>query len=143
MTSHLQLRLYLTTIYNLTRISSILGDFNENEHNPKMQFFLSQQGCTNIIKNKTCFKSFQGPCIDLILTSEPNLHHYTLVFESGISDYHLMVYIMPKSTYTKLEPKNFSKEYFHKNLKFGLSNDFTFSHFNNELKSFMTKAVII
>ena len=42
----------------------VLGDFNEGEHNRKLQSFLSQQGCKNIIKNKTCFKSSEGSCID-------------------------------------------------------------------------------
>ena len=52
----------------------ILGDFNENEHNPKMQYFLNQQGCRNIMKNKTCFKSMEGLCTCLALTSMRNLH---------------------------------------------------------------------
>ena len=40
----------------------ILDDFNESAHNPKMQSFLSQQGCKNIMKNKTCLKSMEGSC---------------------------------------------------------------------------------
>ena len=106
---------------------------------------LSQQGFKNIIKNKTCFKSLEGSCIDLILTSRPNLHQDTLVFESGMCDHHLMVYAILKSTYTKLEPKvlhkrqyqNFSKESFPKDLKFGLINNGIFSHFNNESKEIL------
>ena len=31
---------------------TILGDFNESEHNPKMQSSLSQKSCENIMKNK-------------------------------------------------------------------------------------------
>ena len=93
----------------------ILGDFNESEHYPKMHSFLSQQGCKNIIKNKTCFKSMEESCINLILTSRTNLHQ---VFQLGMSDYHLMIYAMLKSTCPKLEPtvlrkrqyKHFSKE---------------------------------
>ena len=51
----------------------ILGDSNESEHNPKMQSPLRQKSCKNTIKNKnkTCFKSMEGSCIDLILTSRP------------------------------------------------------------------------
>ena len=49
-----------------------------------MQYFLNQQDCRNIAKNKTCFKSLEGLCIDLILTSKPNLHRNTHVFESGM-----------------------------------------------------------
>ena len=46
----------------------ILGYFNESERNPKMQSFLSQPGCKNTIKNKTCFKSLEGSCIVLTLS---------------------------------------------------------------------------
>ena len=55
----------------------ILGNFNEDENSPKMELFLSQKGCKNIIKSKTCFKSmftFSGSCIDLRITSRPSLH---------------------------------------------------------------------
>ena len=98
---------------------------------PNMQPFLNQPGCKNIINNKTCFKSMEGSCIDLILTSWPNLHQYTQVIEPGMSDYHVIVYTLFKSTYTKLEPKvlhkqeykNFSRESFLIYLKFGLSNN--------------------
>ena len=78
----------------------ILGDFNESEHSPKMQSFLNLQGCKNIIKNKTCFKSLEGSCIDLTLINKPNLHLHTQVFESGMSDHHQIIYTILKATYT-------------------------------------------
>ena len=82
----------------------ILGDFNENEHNPKMQYFFNQQECRNIMKKKSCSKSLEGLCTCLTITSMPNLHQHTQVFELGMSDHYLMIYTMLKSTYTKLEP---------------------------------------
>ena len=69
---------YCLQLYN---IFIILGDFDQREHNPKMQSFSSQQGYKYIIKNKICFKSLERSCIDLILTSRPNLHPHTQVFE--------------------------------------------------------------
>ena len=105
---------------------SILADFIEREHNPKMQSFLSQQGCKNIIKNKTCFKSMEGSSIDVILSSRPNLHQHTrsnlIRNERSPSD---DLYNVLSSTYTKLEPtvlrkrpyKNLSKESLLKDLK--------------------------
>ena len=92
------------------------------------------------MKNKTCFKSKEGSCIDLVLTSSPNLHQHTQVFEWGMNDHLLII-----SSYTKLEPKDlhkrqykfFSKNSFFKDLKFGLSNDGYFSHFNNEFKEIL------
>ena len=49
----------------------IMGDFNVNESNPVMETFLNQHNCKNIIKNKTCYKSLESSCIDLIITSRP------------------------------------------------------------------------
>ena len=63
----------------------------------------------NIIKSKTCYKSQEGSCIDLIITSRHSLHQFSNVLETEISDHHLMVYTMLKSTYTTLEPKIFKK----------------------------------
>ena len=85
----------------------------------------------------------RGSCIDLILTSRPSLHKFTNVFETGISDHHLLIYTMPKSTYTKMEPKvlskrclkNFSEKAFLQDLKQGLSNTGNYSDFNNGFKN--------
>ena len=52
----------------------VIGDFNESETSPALSSFLDEQNCKNIIKNKTCFKSVKGSCIDLILTRRPSLH---------------------------------------------------------------------
>ena len=87
----------------------ILGDFNVPEDDSKMKCFLNHQLCNNIIKEKTCFKSMKGSCIDLILTSRPNMHQLTQVFETGLSDHHLMIYTILKSTYTKIEPVKVTK----------------------------------
>ena len=86
----------------------VIGDFNETETSPALDSFLHEQKCKNI-KNKTCFKLVKGSCIDLILTSRLSLHQFTNVFETGISDYHLLIYTMLKSTYTKMEPKFLSR----------------------------------
>ena len=83
----------------------IMGDFNVNESNPVMETFLNQHNCKNIIKNKTCYKSLEGSCIDLIITSRPSLHRFSQFFETGMRDHHSMIYTMLKSTYTRLEPK--------------------------------------
>ena len=86
----------------------VIGDFNETETSPALDSFLDEQKYKNIIKNKTCFKSVKGSCIDLILTSRPN--QFTNVFETGISDHHLLIYTMLKSTYTKWNHKFFQRD---------------------------------
>ena len=120
----------------------VLGDFNEQEQSPKIASFLNEHCCINIVKKKTCFKSVEGSCIDLILTSRPKLHQLTEVYETGMSDHHLMIYTMLKSTYTKAEPKilrkrsfkYFSDESFLQDLNHGLNDDGNFSSFNNDFK---------
>ena len=71
---------------------------------------LDKKQCKNIIKNKTCFKSLKGSCIDLILTNRPSLHQFKKVFDTGVSDHHLLNYTMLKS-YTKMEPKVLTKRF--------------------------------
>ena len=61
----------------------------------------------------------------LIITSRHSLHQFSHVFETGISDPHLMVYTMLKSIHTKLELKmltnrsckDFNKESFLQDLQ--------------------------
>ena len=59
----------------------IMGDFNANESNPAMETFLNQHKCKNIIKSKTCYKSQEGSCIDLIITSRHSLHQFSHVLK--------------------------------------------------------------
>ena len=90
-------------------------------------------------------KSQEGSCIDLIITSRHSLHQFSHVFETGISDHHLMVYTMLKSTYTKLELKNlrklsykdFNKESFLQDLQHGLNNIGNFAEFNDAFKAML------
>ena len=120
----------------------VIGEFNKSEVSPAMDSFLDEQKCKNF-KNKTCFKSVKGSCIDLILTSRPSLHQFTNVFKTRISNHHLLIYTMLKSTYTKMEPKvlakscfmNFSEQSFQQDLKQGLGNTGNVSDFNNEFKN--------
>ena len=123
----------------------IMGDFNANESNPAMKTFLNQHKCKNIIKSKTCYKSQEGSCIDLFITSRYSVYQFSHVFETGINDHHLMVYTMLKSTYAKLEPKilrnrsykDFNKESFLQDLQHGLNNIGKFAEFNDEFKAIL------
>ena len=88
----------------------VTADFNESETSAALDSFSDEQKCKNIIKNKTCFKSVQVSCINLILTIT-SLNQFTNAFETGISDNQLLIYTILKSTYTKMEPKVFSKRF--------------------------------
>ena len=73
-----------------------MGDFNANEINPAMETFLNQHKCRNVIKSKICYKSPEGYCIYLFITSRHSLHQFSYVFKTGISDHYPMVYTMLK-----------------------------------------------
>ena len=55
------------------------------------------------MKEKTCWKSSLGSCIDLILS----IRKYSLM-QTGLSDYHSLVYTMLKTRYVKLLPLKIS-----------------------------------
>ena len=46
----------------------------------------------NLIKGKTCFKSIQGTCIDLILTNQSYSFENLCTIDTGVSDFHGMVF---------------------------------------------------
>ena len=56
------------------------------------------------IKIITCFK-VTGSCIDLLLTNQNYSFENTNVFETGLSDHHLLIYSMLKTYFQKNESK--------------------------------------
>ena len=82
----------------------VVGDFNLEPDNESLKNFMNANDLYNLVKEKTCFKSIDGTCIDLILTNRKHSFQFTGALETGSSDYHLLVHTMMKSTYTKLPP---------------------------------------
>ena len=60
---------------------------------------------TNLVKQKTCFKTVRGTLLDVILTNKPNCFQKTSAFETGLSDFHKLVVTVFRSTFKKLPPK--------------------------------------
>ena len=50
----------------------IVSDFDAKETNPAMETFLNQHKCKKIIKSKICYRSKEGSCTYLIITSKPS-----------------------------------------------------------------------
>ena len=106
----------------------IMGDFNIDPENDLLSEFLESQTLHNHVNFKTCFKSPEGSCIDLILSNKKQSLQYTGSFNTGLSDYHHLIYTFLKSTYVKIPPKeivyrefkNFSNEAFLSDLKVSL-----------------------
>ena len=81
----------------------ILGDFNIDPS--EISNFIDSQDLFNHVKFKTCFKIPEGTCIDLILSNQRHSLQLTGYLDTGISDYHRLIYTVLKSTFVKLPPK--------------------------------------
>ena len=67
----------------------------------------------NIIKSNTCFKG-NDTCIDFNLTNRKYCFKHTSTFETGLSDYHHLIYTILKITFRKEEPKLYKYRYYKK-----------------------------
>ena len=85
----------------------INGDFNAEPHVSRMKDFLDTNSLHSYHSIKTCWKSAEGSCIDLILSNRKFSLQFTAASELGVSDHHLLVYTMLKSSFVKLPPKRF------------------------------------
>ena len=106
----------------------IFGDFNMKPSDSLLDAFMQSHSLFNSIKSNACFKG-SGSCIDLILTNRKFCFKMSSTFETGLGDYHHLIYSMLKTTFKKEDSvrfiypdcKNFNNEYFQNDLKNGLS----------------------
>ena len=83
-----------------------MGDFNASVSEKCLEEFCNLNGLTSLIKKPTCFKNPDKPtCIDLILTNQPSCFQHNKVFETGLSDFHLLTVTEFKMSFQKLQPK--------------------------------------
>ena len=81
----------------------IMGDFDVEIDDPKMQTFCEAYNFKSLIKQPTCYKNPIKPsCIDLMLTNFPRMFQSTCVIESGLSHFHLMTVTVLKKTFKKV-----------------------------------------
>ena len=81
------------------------GDFNMEPDEKAISDFLATHQFFNHMKEKTCWKSASGTCIDLIISNKTHSLMNTGTVETGLSDFHTLVFTMLKTTYQKLPPK--------------------------------------
>ena len=127
----------------------LIGDFNANPLDKTMSTFVQDQGLYNHMKQKACWKSKNGTCIDLILSNQKSLFQHTNIFETGLSDHLMLIYTMLKTTYQHLPPsnikyrcyKNFNTNYFLEELQFVTSYlpVGNYTEFDNAFKSVLDK----
>ena len=65
--------------------------------------FMNNQ--SNLFKGPTCFKPANGSMIDLFLTTNKYLFQKTNSFETRISNHHLLIAAVRKTTYERFPPK--------------------------------------
>ena len=64
-----------------------MGDFNTEVTQMSMNVFCDSYEFKNLIKHATCYKYPENPCIDLILTNNPNSFQNSGVKETDLSDF--------------------------------------------------------
>ena len=80
-----------------------------------------------MMKQSTCFKSYGGSCIDLLITNLKFLFMKANFFETGLSDHHDVIYTILKKIFENLEPK----KWIYRNFKQYDSDQFKLDIFNS------------
>ena len=81
----------------------ILGDFNIEIFDAKMQTFCEVYNFNSLMKQPSCLKHSDKPlCIDLILTNIPDMFPSTCVIETGLSDFYLMTLTFMRKVFQKV-----------------------------------------
>ena len=110
----------------------LIGDFNTETSEPRIDSFIYEHDLQNLVKEKTCFKSVENPsCIDLILTNNAMAFQNTTTVFTGLSDFHKLVLTVLKTSITKNKPqkityrdyKNFDSVRFNDELKYVLAKE--------------------
>ena len=111
----------------------LVGDFN-TEVSDVLSTFLYQHDLENLVKEKTCFKNANNPStIDLFLTNNSLAFQNTTATFTSLSDCHNLVLTVLKTTFSRNKPK----EILYRDYK-----KFTFSDFNDELKTIFSKNTV-
>ena len=83
-----------------------IGDFNIYTNDNSMINFCDLNGLRNLISVPTSRKKFDNPTsFDLILTNGPAYFQHSTIFETGLSDFHLLTITEFKTIFQKREPK--------------------------------------
>ena len=103
-----------------------MGDFNVTMDGKFTINFCELDDLSSLIEKPTCYKNFDKPkWIDLILTNKPSYFQHSNVFETGLSNFHLLTVTKFKMVFQKLEPqvvtyrsyKNFNNDRFQSDIK--------------------------
>ena len=83
----------------------LIGDLNVEPTEADVSDFCEIYILKHLIKDKTCFKIPTKPtCIDLIVKNRPKYFQDTVVFKTGLSNFHKMSVTVMKMYYAKQKP---------------------------------------
>ena len=84
----------------------LVKDYNTEISEPFIESFVHEYKLNNLVKEKACFKSVHNPgCIDLIIASNAITLHNTVTVFPGLSDFHILVLAVLKTSITKSKPQ--------------------------------------
>ena len=91
----------------------LLRDYNLTHEEESIAEFFNLCNLKNLAKQNACFKNSGKPsCIDLILTNFPRSLQNMVTFETGISDFHKLTFVILKQHFPKQKPKiNIHRQY--------------------------------
>ena len=73
-------------------IIDFFEDFNAEESEDTLEYFLNCHNASNIVRAKTCFESLSSPSfIDLTITNKTGCFQNTVATSIGLSDFHKSV----------------------------------------------------
>ena len=82
----------------------LIGDFNAQVGETRLNTFLYQHELANINKEPTCYKNSENPsCIDFILSNRPKSFFKTNTVFTGLSDFHKLVLSVFKKNISKIK----------------------------------------
>ena len=97
---------HTTTILSRYLLSIILGRFNTETSEPRIDSLIYQHDLQNLVKAKTCFKGVENPsCIGLTLTNNAMAFRNTTTIFTDSSDFHKLVLTVLKTSITKSKPQ--------------------------------------
>ena len=112
----------------------LVGDFNTEISEQRIESFLFMHEPCNLVKEKTCFKNMQNlSCIDLLLTNNVYAFQQTIAICTGLSDCHELALTVLKTAAPRSQPKEIT----YRDCK-----QFDSSKFKKELKKKVTIKII-
>ena len=104
---HLQLIRKKLYLYSTNYKSIVLvGDFNSDIDDKRMNGFFESYNLSTLIRESTCYKNPKHPsCTDLFITNSPNSFQNFIVVETGLSNFHRMIVTVMKTSFHRLLSK--------------------------------------